>query len=115
MSSGVVSGNSQATPQPVVAAPPTPKPSLGIGSTQVSPVDGMTLVYVPAGEFLMGSADSDSDADSDEKPQHKVTLDAFWIDRTEVTKDQYQKCVAAGSVQRRRAVGRARATILWCA
>ena len=34
------------------------------------------LVFVPAGEFLMGSADSDSDADSDEKPQHKVTLDA---------------------------------------
>jgi formylglycine-generating enzyme required for sulfatase activity len=62
----------------------------------VSPMDGMTLVYVPAGEFLMGSADSDGDADNDEKPQHRVYLDAFWMDRTEVTKDQYQQCVAAG-------------------
>jgi eukaryotic-like serine/threonine-protein kinase len=44
----------------------------------------------------MGSSDSDADADSDEMPQHKVTLDAFWIDRTEVTADQYAKCVAAG-------------------
>ena len=31
-------------------------PELGIGSTQISPQDGMVLVYVPAGEFLMGSA-----------------------------------------------------------
>ena len=53
-------------------------------------------VLVLAGEFPMGSADSDSDAASDEKPQHTVYLDAFWIDRTEVTKDQYQRCVAAG-------------------
>ena len=53
-------------------------------------------VLVAAGEFLMGSADSDSDAASDEKPQHTVYLDAFWIDRTEVTKDQYQRCVNAG-------------------
>ena len=56
----------------------------------------MILIYVPAGEFLMGSADSDSDATIDEKPQHTVYLDAYWIDRTEVTKDQYQECVAAG-------------------
>jgi len=56
----------------------------------------MTLVYVPAGEFLMGSADGDADAYDDEKPQHRVYLDAFWMDRTEVTKDQYQQCVAAG-------------------
>jgi serine/threonine-protein kinase len=53
-------------------------------------------VYVPAGEFLMGSADSDSDANSTEKPQHKVYLDTYSLDQMEVTKDQYQKCVAAG-------------------
>ena len=83
------------TPSPlatIAALSPTP----GIGSTMVSAQDGMTLVYVPAGEFLMGSAESDSEASSDEKPPHKVTLDAFWIDRTEVPKDQYQKCVDAG-------------------
>ena len=53
------------------------------------------MVYVPAGEFLMGSTDNDSDADSDEKPQHKVTLRAFWIDRTEVTDALFATFVAA--------------------
>ncbi len=72
---------------------------LGIGSTWTSPVDGMVQVYVPAGEFLMGAADSDSDYEYDETPRHKVTLDAYWIDRTEVTQDQYQQCVAAGKCE----------------
>jgi formylglycine-generating enzyme required for sulfatase activity len=44
----------------------------------------------------MGSADSDSDADSDEKPQHTVYLDAFWIMQTEVTNAHYARCVQAG-------------------
>jgi len=55
--------------------------------------DGMILVYVPAGEFTMGS-DSGSD---DEKPVHTVTLNAFWIDRTEVTNAMYAKCVQNGA------------------
>jgi serine/threonine-protein kinase len=53
----------------------------------------MILVYVPAGEFTMGN-DNDSD---DEKPVHTVTLDAFWIDQTEVTNAMYAKCVDAGA------------------
>jgi hypothetical protein len=32
----------------------------------ISPVDEATLVFIPAGEFVMGSADSDVDADPDE-------------------------------------------------
>ena len=43
------------------------------------------MVYVPAGDFLMGSTDADDGADGDEKPQHTVYLDAFWMDQTEVT------------------------------
>jgi formylglycine-generating enzyme required for sulfatase activity len=67
---------------------------LAPGSTRISEKDGAVMVYVPAGEFVMGSADSDAEAEGDEKPQHKVTLNAFWIDRTEVTKELYQRCVA---------------------
>ena len=55
------------------------------------------MVYVPAGSFWMGSDENDPDADDDEKPQHKVTLDAFWIDRTEVTNGQYRRCVDDGA------------------
>lgn len=69
----------------------TPTPSLGIGSTQISPKDGMAMVYVPAGEFKMGS----EDGDLDEEPSHLVYLDSFWIDRTEVTNKQYAICLSA--------------------
>lgn len=79
-----------ATPQPTET--PIPAPVLDIGNTK----DGMVLVYVPAGEFLMGSIDADTLANSDEKPQHTVTLDAFWIDQTEVTNAMYAKCVSDG-------------------
>jgi formylglycine-generating enzyme required for sulfatase activity len=54
---------------------------------------------VPAGGFLMGSTDADGQAEDDEKPQHTVYLDAFWIDRTEVTNAQYRKCVEAGTCE----------------
>jgi formylglycine-generating enzyme required for sulfatase activity len=54
------------------------------------------MVFVPDGEFLMGSGDSDADADSDEQPQHSVYLDAYWIDQTEVTQATYARCVAEG-------------------
>lgn len=49
------------------------------------------MVPVPAGEFVMGSNVND-----DEKPSHRVYLDAFSIDLTEVTNGQYKQCVSAG-------------------
>jgi formylglycine-generating enzyme required for sulfatase activity len=56
------------------------------------------MVDVPAGSFEMGcNADVDDACDDDEKPQHKVTLSDFSIDRTEVTQDQYAACVTAGA------------------
>jgi formylglycine-generating enzyme required for sulfatase activity len=45
------------------------------------------MVYVPAGEFIMGS----DEGDSDERPVHTVYLDAFYIDKTEVTNTQFAK------------------------
>jgi formylglycine-generating enzyme required for sulfatase activity len=75
--------------------PPTPTPALEIGSTMVSEKDGMEMVYVPAGEFLMGS--TGGEGRDDEHPQHAVYLDAYWIDKTEVTVAQYQHCVETGT------------------
>jgi formylglycine-generating enzyme required for sulfatase activity len=54
---------------------------LGIGSSWERPADGMVMMYVPEGEFLMGS----NVGGPDEQPVHAVYLDAFWIDQTEVT------------------------------
>lgn len=62
----------------------------------VSSKDGMVLVYVPAGEFEMGSESGASDAEGDEFPRHTVFLDGYWIDRTEVTNGKYRECVEAG-------------------
>lgn len=60
-----------------------------LGSTQISLVDNMKMVYVSAGEFLMGSSDDDRLADEDEKPQRLVYLSGYWIDQTEVTHSMY--------------------------
>jgi len=77
--------------------PPTPTPALRIGSTMISEIDGMEYVYVPAGEFLMGSTGADPLAYAEEKPQHTVYLDGYWIARIEVTAAQYGRCVEAGA------------------
>jgi formylglycine-generating enzyme required for sulfatase activity len=60
----------------------SPKPPTFIGK------DGAEMVLIPAGEFEMGSNDS-----SGEKPMHTVYLDAFYIDKYEVTNAQYKKFI----------------------
>jgi formylglycine-generating enzyme required for sulfatase activity len=56
-------------------------------------------VYVPEGPFSMGcSADlSPIKCDADAHPVHSVYVDAFYVDRTEVTNSQYAACVGAGA------------------
>ena len=61
--------------------------------TAVRMMDEMTMIYIPAGRFEMGLEDGNDDV----QPAHKVFLDSYWIDRTEVTNGQYQKCVADGT------------------
>ncbi len=51
-------------------------------------------VTVPAGPFWMGQ---DTVGEQDERPRHRRTLGAFQIDRTEVTRGQYDRCIAAGA------------------
>jgi formylglycine-generating enzyme required for sulfatase activity len=98
--------NPTPTPPPPtkVAGLPTatavnPTPSPGLGATRTRPADRMTMVYVPAGTFQMGSDKRDPSAQEDEKPPHPVTLDAFWIDKYEVSNIQYTRCVLAGACQ----------------
>jgi sulfatase modifying factor 1 len=63
----------------------------------INPKDRSEMVLIPAGEFLMGSANTDKYATYDEKPQRKVYLDAYYIYKMEVTVAQYRKfCAATG-------------------
>ncbi len=75
----------------------TPPASAEAGATWRSPVDGMVMVYVPAGEFIMGASSDDPYALDWETPAHTVFLDAYWIDSTEVTNAMYAMCVADGA------------------
>lgn len=65
-------------------AQPTPEQS---GAQALRP----SMIRLPAGSFLMGSAPQDKAADNDEKPQHRVTLThPFFISESEVTQAQYE-------------------------
>ena len=86
------------TPAPSLAPPTSSTPTLSptpipptpqLGSTQVSAKDGMVMVYIPAGDFSMGSQ---SGAFA-ELALHTVWLDAYWIDKTEVTNAMVALCV----------------------
>jgi len=77
---------------------PTEVPSettLGIGSTQKREKDGMLMVYVLEGPFMMGS----NAGEEAERPVHTVTLKAFWIDQTEVTNAMFHAFVQANNFQ----------------
>lgn len=56
--------------------------------------DGAPMVLVPAGEFTMGS----NEGSDDEKPVHQIYLDAYYIDKYEVTVGQYAKFLEATSM-----------------
>ncbi len=78
-------------PTPTSAAPsPTTTPEPTVSSFRE--YDGMEMVFVPAGSFIMGG----TIGNDDEEPVHEVYLDAFYIDKYEVSNAQYKKCVKAG-------------------
>ena len=82
------------TPEPTHT--PTMTLTLGLGSTVVSAKDGMVMVYVPAGDFEMGSNEYE-----DEQPIHTVYLDAYLIDRIEVTNAMFATFVNATGYETR--------------
>jgi len=86
-------------PVPVKQAAPNPAlpPGTRAGEVRVNPKDGAAMVWVPAGEFLMGSASTDKTALDLEKPQRRVVLDGYWIYQYEVTVAQFRAfCDDAG-------------------
>ncbi|HIE28389.1 TPA: PEGA domain-containing protein [Candidatus Poribacteria bacterium] len=64
-----------------------------MGAPTIIGQDGAEMILIPAGEFIMGSPEGEGD--DDEHPQHTVFLDAFYIDKYEVTNAQYKQFMDA--------------------
>jgi len=62
---------------------------MGVSDLAFAPEEAASedMVLIPAGEFIMGS----NDGDDDEKPVHRLYLDAYYIDKYEVTNAQFCK------------------------
>jgi formylglycine-generating enzyme required for sulfatase activity len=67
------------------------------GTTRVWPGDGKGMVWVEPHRYLMGASLNDLGASNNEHPAHPVSVGGFWVDRTEVTNDEYRSCVRAGA------------------
>jgi formylglycine-generating enzyme len=77
--------------QPTISNPVTPPPG--------NPPAGM--VWIPGGEFSMGAAEVPGmnhvgmQATQDSQPVHRVYVDGFWMEETDVTNERFEKFVEA--------------------
>jgi eukaryotic-like serine/threonine-protein kinase len=67
-----------------------PKGSAKIYQEDLGNGVSLPMVKVPAGNFMMGSPESEKGRVENESPQHQVTLKEFYIGQTEITQSQYQ-------------------------
>ena len=88
------------TPTAVPTATQIPRPiSAETGRAIRWNADGSVMAAVPASSFVMGMNNTFGFEMNGVLPSHNVSLDAFWIDRTEVTQAQYAQCVGEGACQ----------------
>jgi formylglycine-generating enzyme required for sulfatase activity len=77
------------TPTPTITPSPTIPPTATPLPDKFTDAKGAAMQAIPAGKFIMGTKDYGED--------HQVTLDAYYIDKYEVTNAAYKLCVDAGS------------------
>jgi formylglycine-generating enzyme required for sulfatase activity len=117
----IVPLTSTKTPKPpatkTIKAVVSSTPRIGSGSIQISNVDEMHMLRVPAGTFDMGNYSSYGREQCEEystklppsycmqewfyneEPPHSISLASYWIDQTEVTNRMYSLCVDADACQ----------------
>ena len=73
-----------------------------ISNTRAAPTPASSgMVWIPGGEFSMGALDPPAAGEAamhgaaDARPIHRVYVDGFWMDRTDVTNEQFGKFVTA--------------------
>ena len=81
------------TSAPAAPRAPLPHASTPRAADPHEPLPLVGMVWIPPGEFSMGS--TDPLARPDESPIHRVRLSGFWLDATEVTNAQFSAFVEA--------------------
>jgi formylglycine-generating enzyme required for sulfatase activity len=103
MAGGVVWTLASAQPlRPMTASPGLFQPTVANTAAAPGPAPG-GMVWIPGGEFSMGAADPQGPdrndvgmhATNDSRPIHRVSVDGFWMDTTEVTNEQFAAFVKA--------------------
>ena len=86
---------------PATASPPTFLPTVENRNSPSSPAPA-GMVWIPGGEFSMGAQNPPDlndvvgmKATTDSRPIHRVYVDGFWMDRTEITNEQFTEFVKA--------------------
>jgi formylglycine-generating enzyme required for sulfatase activity len=74
-------------------------PNIASLSDEMIDPRGVAMQFVPAGAFTMGNEEAISPDHMDEKPAHEVYLDAYYVDKYEVTNKLYKACVDTGTCQ----------------
>ena len=98
------SDSSSTTATRTTASTPNAQPNFEATIVNSAPAPGALpegMIYVPGGEFSMGSLDptemvcgGDQPMD-DARPLHRVYLDAFFMDATEVTNEEFDRFASA--------------------
>src|SRR6185503_1857281 len=76
----------------VAASPPPAKDGQATTVESLKGKDGAPMILIPAGPFTMGS----NDGLPNERPEHMVELDTYYIDQYEVTLALYRKFLESG-------------------
>lgn len=100
VAASVLSGPLMADRSQATAVEPAPYVET-IPDTKVA----ISMVPIPAGEFVMGSPPSEPGRDEDEGPQHTVKLPAFYIAEKEITWDQFDEFAFSLDLTRKRKLG----------
>ena len=94
---GAVKSHARSAARTAPAAAPTPAATLTAWTPKINdskPPElappGMT--WIPGGQFWMGITE---DQMTDARPWHRVYVDAYWMDKTEVTNEQFARFVKA--------------------
>lgn len=78
------------------------RPGVGLMPLNKKDIPDIDWILVPAGPFIMGSADDDENAEDNERPSHRLSLPNYYISRYPITNEQFRPFITAKGYTTRR-------------